>query len=157
MRELNANLLSLAMDVIRDALERGDLAIRPQASVLRGDTAAGLHSSGLHNDKAGAVESELANVDKMPVTYMSVDGTYKDRLAAVDGDSRGLERDSRQPTVSTHGAHREPVMQSHASDLEWREEGREVLICERGTDWWALSRGVVRGAYCWRVCGWSHG
>jgi len=67
MRELNANLLALAVDVVDDALQGCDLAVCPEAGVVGGDAAASFDGGGFYDDEAGAVEGELAEVDEVPV------------------------------------------------------------------------------------------
>jgi hypothetical protein len=67
MRELDANLLALAVDVVDDTLQRRDLAVFPEARVVGGNAAAGFDGGGFYDDEAGAVEGELAEVDEVPV------------------------------------------------------------------------------------------
>jgi hypothetical protein len=75
MRELYTDLRPLGMTKVDYPLQGGDVGIRPQPDVFRGDAAFGGDGGGLDADGTGAVFGEGAEVDEVEVGDMTVAGT----------------------------------------------------------------------------------
>ncbi|MNG13258.1 hypothetical protein D3C84_969260 [compost metagenome] len=73
VRQLDAGHGALSGDKARDALQRFDLFIVPQAEVLGGDAPVGGDRRGFGKHQAGAADRATAEVDKMPVIGQAID------------------------------------------------------------------------------------
>ncbi|RUP47726.1 hypothetical protein BC936DRAFT_145402 [Jimgerdemannia flammicorona] len=70
--ELDAEDAALRVNEVGDATDGVDLRVFPKARILRGDTALGFDSGGLHTDKTSTLEGEGAKVGKVEVVEVAV-------------------------------------------------------------------------------------
>jgi len=73
MSQLNPGHGALGSDKARDALQRGDLCVVPQAQVFGGDTALGGHGGGFGENQPRPADSAAAEVDQVPVVGQAID------------------------------------------------------------------------------------
>jgi hypothetical protein len=71
--QLNAGHGALGSDKARDALQRGDLFVVPQAQVFGGDTALGGDGGGFGEYQPGTADGTAAEVDQVPVVGQAID------------------------------------------------------------------------------------
>jgi hypothetical protein len=121
MCELYGSLGILAMNEIRDALQRHNLAVLPKSGVLWTDTATRLDRSGLNKDKTSALQGELAEVNKMKICQVTVFGR-----------------------VCAHRRNDKAILELNTTGAEGFEESRRRLGLERGSGRRFLGRGEVR-------------
>ncbi|KAI6754245.1 hypothetical protein HG530_012759 [Fusarium avenaceum] len=73
----------LAMNEIRDALQRHNLAVLPEPGVLWTDTATRLDGCRLNKDKTSTLKGKLAEVNKMEICQVTIFGRSKDNVGEV--------------------------------------------------------------------------
>lgn len=120
--QLDADLLALRVNEIDDALERGDLAVLPQAAVLGRDAAVGGDGGGLDDGQGGAAQGEGPQVHQVPVRQVAVVGR-----------------------VHAHRADGKPVLEGHAPEGERCEERGHLGARVEGRPGWGALGGGVEG------------
>jgi hypothetical protein len=74
MRELNAGNCALRMDEARDARERLNLLVAPQAHICRGDAPLARNGSGFHHRQRDAADRAAPEMHQVPVIRHALDG-----------------------------------------------------------------------------------
>jgi hypothetical protein len=113
----------LAMNEIRDTLQRQNLAVLPEPGILWTDAATRLDRSGLNEDKTSTLKGKLAEVNKMEICQMTIFGR-----------------------VCTHRRNNKAVLELNTTSAEGLEESRCRLGLERSSGRRFLSRREVRNA-----------
>lgn len=94
--KLNAGVRALGAQESRNAGERRDVLVLPEAQILEADAAFGSDGRGLSEDQASATDGAAAEVDKMPVIGKAVLAGVlahgRDDDAVGKGDGANLQR-----------------------------------------------------------------
>ena len=74
VRQLNADILTLAMSKLDNSLEWRDLRIFPEPGVFRGDSTFGCHSRSLYHGEAWPAHRHSTEMGKMPIRVVAILG-----------------------------------------------------------------------------------
>ena len=116
VRQLNADILTLAMSKLDNSLEWRDLRIFPEPGVFRGDSTFGCHSRSLYHVEAWPAHRHSTEMGKKPIRVVAILGGNIGTGVRVPNMS--VDRHTGLDSKTYHDA----VLHLHSPDFQGLEE-----------------------------------
>lgn len=138
MAHLDRHAAVLAVRKVDNLLERGHLAVLPDAGVLRTYAALGRHGVDFGDNQGGAARGKAAEMLSVPRGYVAVLGRVPGELLVETAVSRLTSMEH----ALAHGRDDDSVVHGQAPELQRREDGALRLDIPRRPGGRILDGGV---------------